>query len=121
MQKILFATCSAFLVEPSDFGGAASGEASHHGGTAATEAHDKEVATDNTANADIVAALAKLPAEDRAVAEKQKVCPVSGEALGTMGMPIKLDVKGQARFLSAAKVCKGQAVVSSRRVPGKNQ
>lgn len=50
-------------------------------------------------NAEIVAALAKLPAEDRALAEQQKLCPVSGEPLGAMGAPIKIDVKGQPVFI----------------------
>ncbi len=34
--------------------------------------------------------LANLSAEDRALAMKQKDCPVSGEPLGSMGEPIKI-------------------------------
>ncbi|GIX05098.1 MAG: hypothetical protein KatS3mg114_0967 [Planctomycetaceae bacterium] len=41
------------------------------------------------------AELAKLSPEDAASAEKQHLCPVSGEMLGTMGAPIKVDVNGQ--------------------------
>ena len=41
------------------------------------------------------AALAKLSPEDAASAEKQHFCPVSGEMLGTMGAPQKVDVNGQ--------------------------
>jgi Cu(I)/Ag(I) efflux system membrane fusion protein len=41
------------------------------------------------------AELAKLSPEDSASAEKQHVCLVSGEMLGTMGAPIKVDVNGQ--------------------------
>lgn len=41
------------------------------------------------------AELAKLSPDDAASAEKQHVCPVSGEMLGTMGAPIKIDVNGQ--------------------------
>jgi len=37
--------------------------------------------------------LAKLPPEDAATAQKQHVCPVSGEMLGTMGLPVKVSVK----------------------------
>ena len=37
--------------------------------------------------------LAQLSDEDRAAAEKQKDCPVSGESLGSMGKPIKMTVK----------------------------
>lgn len=53
----------------------------------------------NSANAEVTANLAKLSKEDRALAEKQKVCPVSGEELGSMGAPIKVDVKGQQVFI----------------------
>src|SRR5262245_47898334 len=52
-----------------------------------------------TNNAEITAALANLPASDRALAEGQKTCPVSGELLGSMGAPIKIDVKGQSVFI----------------------
>ena len=41
------------------------------------------------------AELAKLSPEDAASAEKQHICPVSGEMLGTMGAPEKVDVNGQ--------------------------
>ena len=39
--------------------------------------------------------LAKLSPEDAASAEKQHMCPVSEEMLGTMGAPIKVGVDGQ--------------------------
>jgi hypothetical protein len=41
------------------------------------------------------AELAKLSPEDAASAEKQHMCPVSGEMLGTMGAPQKIDVNGR--------------------------
>lgn len=41
------------------------------------------------------AELAKLSPEDAASAEKQHMCPVSGEMLGTMGAPQKVDVNDQ--------------------------
>ena len=43
--------------------------------------------------------LAELSAEDRALAEKQRICPVSGEPLGSMGKPVKVTVKGRTVFL----------------------
>jgi YHS domain-containing protein len=46
--------------------------------------------------------LAKLSPADRALAEKQKVCPVSGERLGAMDKPVKITVKGQTVFLCCA-------------------
>ncbi len=44
-------------------------------------------------------ALAELSPEDRALAEKQKTCPVSGEMLGAMGKPYKVSVQGRTVFL----------------------
>jgi Cu(I)/Ag(I) efflux system membrane fusion protein len=43
--------------------------------------------------------LAELSAEDRALAEKQRICPVSGDLLGSMGKPYKVTVKGRTVFL----------------------
>jgi hypothetical protein len=60
------------------------------------EAADKQ-------EAEIKAALAKLPEKDRKLAEEQKYCPVSEERLGSMGAPVKIMVKDQAVFLC----CKG--------------
>lgn len=54
-------------------------------------------------NAEIKAALAKLSPEDRKLAEEQGYCPESDDLLGSMGMPVKVVLKGQAVFLC----CKG--------------
>lgn len=53
----------------------------------------------NEADPDIIAELAKLPSEDRALAEKQKICPVTDALLGSMGTPVKVTVKGRTVFL----------------------
>ncbi len=45
------------------------------------------------------ATLAKLPEADRKSAEKQHFCPVSGEMLGVMGLPIKVTIKGRDVWL----------------------
>ena len=42
---------------------------------------------------DVTANLRKLTAEDRALTQAQKLCPVTDEPLGSMGVPIKLTVK----------------------------
>ena len=47
------------------------------------------------AMAKMKAGLAKLSDEDRASAEKQHMCPVSDQMLGTMGAPIKLTLNDQ--------------------------
>lgn len=50
-------------------------------------------------SAKITAALSKLSAEDRALAERQKVCPVTNIPLGSMGTPIKVNVSGRLVFI----------------------
>jgi hypothetical protein len=52
-------------------------------------------------------ALAQLSAEDRALAEKQETCPVSGEPLGSMGKPHKVTVSGRGVFL-CCQGCEGE-------------
>lgn len=54
-------------------------------------------------SADEVAEIEKLPAEDKVLALKQIVCPVSDEALGSMGTPVKVTAEGKTFFLC----CKG--------------
>lgn len=69
-------------------------------GTTGMENHHHEDhashASDAAAAMEVMKAeLAKLSPEDRTSAEKQHVCPVSGEMLGTMGAPQKVEVNGQ--------------------------
>jgi YHS domain-containing protein len=54
---------------------------------------------DNVDPAKIKANLASLSTDDRALAEKQKVCPVSGEPLGAMGAPKKISIAGRDVFI----------------------
>ena len=55
--------------------------------------------TTNEASPDVSSGLAELSVEDRELAKKQRVCPVSGELLGAMGKPFKTTVKGKTVFL----------------------
>ncbi len=52
--------------------------------------------------------IARLAAGDRERALAQRLCPVSGEPLGSMGVPIKVVLKGRAAFL-CCKGCENQA------------
>ena len=54
---------------------------------------------DETRSAELIAALSKLSADDRALAESQRICPVTKFALGSMGTPIKVDVNGTPVFI----------------------
>lgn len=50
-------------------------------------------------HAEIAAALAKLPEEERAAAERQRICPVTRLPLGSMGKPPRLEVEGRSVFI----------------------
>lgn len=55
----------------------------------------------------IAAAMAELSDEDRTLAMAQKICPVGGGPLGTMGKPYEVTVKGRKVFL-CCEHCKGE-------------
>ena len=58
---------------------------------------DKSAESDKSA--ELPEGLKELSPEDFAAAQKQKVCPVSDQPLGSMGKPYKVTVKGQTVFL----------------------
>ena len=57
---------------------------------------------------DVQANLGKLSAEDRQIAVAQKMCPVTDEPLGSMGVPIKLMISDQPVFV-CCKSCEKSA------------
>jgi YHS domain-containing protein len=65
---------------------------------AAAQEKAPEAATE-AATAEAPEGLKELSDEDRAAAEKQRTCPVSGELLGGMGKPYKITVEGRTVFL----------------------
>ena len=58
---------------------------------------------DEAESPQVIAALSKLSAEDRALAERQEICPVTKQPLGSMGTPPKVDLGGRLVFIC----CKG--------------
>ncbi|MFO0915904.1 MAG: efflux RND transporter periplasmic adaptor subunit [Pirellulales bacterium] len=54
---------------------------------------------DESQSVEMIVALGKLPPEDRELAEQQGVCPVAEFRLGSMGTPMKVDVKGRPVFI----------------------
>ena len=50
-------------------------------------------------DSDVQEAMVQLSEEDRAAAEKQKICPVTDELLGSMGKPIKVTIAGRDVFI----------------------
>jgi hypothetical protein len=47
--------------------------------------------------------IGQLPEADRQLARVQRLCPITGAALGSMGVPVKITLRGQPVFLC----CKG--------------
>lgn len=75
---------------------------SQQNGSAGTSASTPSTAaTESSTNVDpaVASAIGQLAAEDRDAAEKQKVCPVTDEPLGSMGKPIKVTVKDRDVYL----------------------
>ena len=62
-------------------------------------------------NTKIKAELDKLSADDRALVEAQRACPITGEELGSMGPPIKIMVKDRPVFL-CCKNCEKKALAN---------
>ncbi len=48
---------------------------------------------------EMLAAMEPLSPEDRELVMQQKLCPVAQEPLGSMGLPLKVDVGGRAVFI----------------------
>jgi RND family efflux transporter MFP subunit len=64
---------------------------------------EPETEPDEAQSAEVTAAFSRLSADDRALAESQKICPVTKLALGSMGTPPKVDLNGRPIFIC----CKG--------------
>ncbi len=62
--------------------------------------------------------LAKLGAEDRQLAEAQRLCPVSGKPLGSMDTPVKVTLKGEPVFL-CCEGCEEEAEADAERTLSK--
>ena len=58
----------------------------------------------------VTVALGKLKGADQTLAEQQRFCPVMDDSrLGSMGMPIKIEIKGKPVFL-CCKACEEEAL-----------
>jgi Cu(I)/Ag(I) efflux system membrane fusion protein len=68
--------------------------------------------------AKIQAELAKLPAEERRLAEQQKFCPVTGARIGSMPGPMWITIEGEKVFL-CCRSCKDDAEADPQGTLGK--
>lgn len=85
--------------------------------------HDSHAGHDHPEHDDadpaVKEALAQLSDEDRAAAEAQKICPVTGEALGSMGKPCKITVTTGAGEDRTVFLCCGGCESSIKEAPDK--
>jgi hypothetical protein len=80
------------------------------GAREATGPHVMSPPTTKPESDEVSSERAKLSPEDRSVVEAQEWCVVSNdERLGSMGAPVKLDIKGQTVFVCCAS-CKRKAL-----------
>lgn len=104
MQQSIFATISLAVAAIMIAGcsGTSPAPTQSDSSSASSNAHDHADHDHGAAGPDMEkmkAELAKLSPEDAASAEKQHFCPVSGEMLGSMGAPIKVDVQGESVWI----------------------
>lgn len=92
VAAIMIAGCSGTSPAPTQSGNSSASSDTHDHG-----AHDHGAAGSDMEK--MKAELAKLSPEDAASAEKQHFCPVSGEMLGSMGAPIKVEVRGESVWI----------------------
>ncbi len=85
---------------------AESGQAETPAETAHDHDHEDQAGHEHAMNeggessmAEMMKGLKELSPEDYDSAMKQHVCPVSGEMLGSMGAPIKVDVGGKSVWI----------------------
>lgn len=76
------------------------------GGAAPTPKTASKPVETNSPEAEVKASLDKLSPEDRTLAAAQKTCPITGEPLGSMGVPPKLTIKDHVVFVCCSSCTK---------------
>lgn len=66
------------------------------------EAPEADEPVEVTLSEDEIEEIKNLPEEDAALALEQKICPISDEHLGSMGVPIKVTADGKSAFICCA-------------------
>jgi hypothetical protein len=106
------AAAGAFLIDAetrlnpalaSTYYGASGGpQSAGHSTSVKPQAHDAKHDAPKEPNAAARRNINKLPPADRDLALAQGACPITDQPLGSMGVPVKLVLKGQAVFLCCA-------------------
>ncbi len=97
-MEMSFPLADANVVKGIQIGDAVKGKLRVQTGTYLVLSLEKTGAISGKA-AKIQAAVAKLEGADRQLAESQRLCPVTGQPLGSMGTPTKVMVQGQPVFV----------------------
>ncbi|MBI3863189.1 MAG: efflux RND transporter periplasmic adaptor subunit [Planctomycetia bacterium] len=107
----LVVTAGSFLVDAETRLNPAAGSIYFGGsGTKGSGGSTVRPSTPEDSDRKIKDALARLPPADRAIAERQKFCPVLPDSrLGSMGVPVKLNIAGETVFL-CCNGCKADAL-----------
>ncbi len=102
MSRLYFALMASFglFVAIALVAGCGSGNGDKNQSSGTTGGDDKDAKT-------IQENLAKLSPEDKALAEKQRMCPVAEKPLGWMGVPYKITHEGQPVFF-CCDGCEGE-------------
>jgi hypothetical protein len=108
MEHVRWLALTAVILSAAAFGGCTSKESGHEGHTN-NNGKPEGASNESKEDAKVKANLAKLSAEDRQLAEAQKLCPISDEPLGSMGTPVKVPVKDQPVLL-CCKSCQTDAL-----------
>lgn len=83
-------------------GMAGGGHAGHDHGGGEVPASEEPASLTSSSSTAAEQNLGKLPPPDREAARQQADCPVTGKPLGSMGVPIRVDVDGRPIFLCCA-------------------
>jgi multidrug efflux pump subunit AcrA (membrane-fusion protein) len=105
-------TTGSYLLDAETRVSAAAGSIYYGGSGSGKSEHGPELQVRPTTPEDRVSTvknnLAKLSTPDRKLAEAQRLCPVLRKRLGSMGVPVKVLLKGQAVFL-CCRACEADA------------
>jgi Cu(I)/Ag(I) efflux system membrane fusion protein len=107
-------TNGSFLIDAETRLNPAAGSIYSGGGGKASPVRPSTPSDSESPEAKARAALGKLGAEDRRLAEGQKTCPVTNEPLGSMGVPVKVTLNNQPVFL-CCKGCETEAKTEAER------
>ena len=111
-------TAGSFLIDAETRLNPALGSTYIGGSGGGHSGHVVRPTTPEDRDAKAAAALARLPAVDRKLAEAQAWCPVQKDRLGVMGVPVKLTLDGKPLFV-CCETCRAEAEANAMEMVGR--